>query len=77
MKIETDIEHLSSYDEVNDRMFYFNYEGNGAFTVILDASTASPEAVWCDLEDTVAGTNSVFTQNGYSRETWTYISLIR
>ena len=62
-----------SYDEVNDRMFYFNREGNGAFTVILNASTASPEAVWCDLEDTVAGTNSAFTMNGYSREQGMYI----
>jgi hypothetical protein len=62
-----------SYDEVNDRMYYFNFEGNGAFTVILDASTASPEAVWCDLEDTIAGTNSVFSMNGYSREQGLYI----
>ena len=62
-----------AYDEVNDRIFYFNFEGNGAFTVILDASTATPEAVWCDLEDTIAGTNSVLTQNGYSRESGLYI----
>lgn len=62
-----------SYDEVNDRMFYFNHDGNGAFTVILDASTASPETVWCDLEDTIAGTNSVFTMNGYVREQGLYI----
>jgi len=62
-----------AYDEVNDRMFYFNHDGNGAFTVILDASTASPEAVWCDLEDTIAGTNSVFTMSGYSREQGLYI----
>ena len=61
-----------SYDEVNDRMFYFNHDGNGAFTVILDASTASPETVWCDLEDTTSS-NSTFTVNGYSREQGLYI----
>ena len=58
-----------NYDEVNDRMYYWDYEGNGSFTVILDASTSSPKTLWCDLEDSVAGTNpTTFAANGYSRE---------
>jgi hypothetical protein len=58
-----------NYDEVNDRMYYWDYEGNGTFTVILDASTSSPKTLWCDLEDSVAGTNpTTFAANGYSRE---------
>ena len=62
-----------SYDEVNDRMYYWDYEGNGAFTVILDASTSTPETLWCDLEDTVAGSGSNFTQNGYCRESGLFV----
>jgi len=62
-----------SYDEVNDRMYYWDYEGNGAFTVILDASTSTPETLWCDLEDTVAGSGSSFTQNGYCRESGLFV----
>ena len=62
-----------SYDEVNDRMYYWDYEGNGGFTVILDASTSTPETLWCDLEDTVAGTNSDHTVNGYCRESGLYV----
>jgi hypothetical protein len=62
-----------TYDEVNDRMYYWDYEGNGSFTVILDASTSTPKTLWCDLEDTVAGTNSAHTVNGYSRETGLFV----
>ena len=62
-----------SYDEVNDRVYYWDYEGNGAFTVILDASTSTPETLYCDLEDTVAGTNSDFTVNGYCRESGLFV----
>ena len=62
-----------SYDEVNDRMYYWDYEGNGAFTVILDASTSTPETLWCDLEDTVAGSGSTFSQNGYCRESGLFV----
>lgn len=58
-----------SYDEVNDRMYYFDYEGNGGFTVILDASTDNPKSLWCDLEDTVSGSNPTrYATNGYVRE---------
>jgi hypothetical protein len=62
-----------SYDEVNDRVYYLDYEGNGAFTVILDASTSTPETLYCDLEDTVAGSNSDYTQNGYCRESGLFV----
>lgn len=58
-----------SYDEICDRMYYWNYEGNGAFTVICDASTANPTTLWCDLEDSVTGTNpTTVAVNGYCRE---------
>lgn len=58
-----------NYDEVNDRMYYWEYEGNGSFTVILDASTSSPKTLWCDLEDSISGTNPTkYAVNGYSRE---------
>ena len=63
-----------SYDEVNDRMYYFNYEGNGGFTVIFDASTSDAKPVWCDMEDTVSGPNTTFTANGYMRETGMFIA---
>lgn len=56
-----------SYDEVNDRMYYFDYEGNGGFTVILDASKATAKSLWCDLEDTTSA-NSVKIVNGYNRD---------
>ena len=62
-----------SYDEVNDRIYYWEYEGNGAFTVILDASTATPETLYCDLEDTVAGSGSTYTVNGYCRESGLFV----
>ena len=39
-----------SYDEENDRVFYQTFY-NGNFTVIYDASTSSPSAVWCDMGD--------------------------
>lgn len=42
------------YDEVNDRIFYFPYY-NGNFIVVYDASTSSPELVWCDIGDTGNG----------------------
>lgn len=42
------------YDEVNDRVFYFSYY-NGNFIMVLDASTSSPELVWCDIGDTGNG----------------------
>ena len=42
------------YDEVNDRVFYFPYY-NGNFIVVYDASTSSPELVWCDIGDTGNG----------------------
>jgi hypothetical protein len=63
-----------SYDEVNDRMYYWNYDGNGGFTVIFDASTSDPEVVWCDMEDTVTGENTTFTANGYCRESGLFIA---
>ena len=39
-----------AYDEVNDRVFYNAYE-NGNFMLIVDASTANPKCVWCDMGD--------------------------
>ena len=42
------------YDEVNDRVFYFSYY-NGNFQVVLDASTSTPELLWCDIGDTGKG----------------------
>ena len=42
------------YDEVNDRVFYFPYY-NGNFILVEDASTASPELVWCDMADAGVG----------------------
>jgi hypothetical protein len=38
------------YDEVNDRVFYNAYYG-GNFMLIVDASTANPKCVWCDMGD--------------------------
>ncbi len=63
-----------SYDEINDRMYYWNYEGNGGFTVIYDASTSDPKPVWCDMEDTVSGSNTTFTANGYMRESGLFVA---
>ena len=42
------------YDEVNDRVFYFSFY-NGNFILVEDASTASPELVWCDMGDASVG----------------------
>lgn len=42
------------YDEVNDRVYY-NYYYNANFAVIINASTANPEVVWCDLGDSGVG----------------------
>lgn len=42
------------YDEINDRVFYFSYY-NGNFQVVLDASTSTPELLWCDVGDTGYG----------------------
>lgn len=43
-----------AYDEVNDRVFY-NYYFNANFMMIVDASTANPKCVWCDLGDAGVG----------------------
>ena len=45
------------YDEVNDRVFYFSYYGSN-FIVVLDASTSTPELLWCDVGDTGRGTTA-------------------
>jgi hypothetical protein len=37
-----------SYDEVNDRVFYFSYY-NANFAIIENASTATPEVLFCDM----------------------------
>ena len=42
--------HTLFYDEVNDRVFYFSYY-NSNFQVVLDASTSTPELLWCDVGD--------------------------
>jgi hypothetical protein len=42
------------YDSVNDRVFYCTYY-NANMTVIYDASTADPKAVWCDMGDAGLG----------------------
>ncbi|MDA7492393.1 hypothetical protein N8445_00340 [bacterium] len=46
--------HCIFYDEINDRIFWFPYY-NANFTMVLDASTSSPETVWCDLGDAGEG----------------------
>ena len=46
--------HTLFYDEVNDRVFYMSYY-NANFQVVLDASTSTPELLWCDLGDAGAG----------------------
>lgn len=43
-----------NYDEVNDRIFYMPYY-NGSFNLVLDASTSTPELVWCDVADAGKG----------------------
>lgn len=42
------------YDEVNDRIYYCTYY-NANFTVVLNASTANPQTVWCDMGDAGMG----------------------
>ena len=42
------------YDEVNDRVLY-GYYYNSNFALVLDASTASPKIVWCDMSDAGQG----------------------
>ena len=42
------------YDEVNDRIYYCTYY-NANFTLVLDASTANPKTVWCDMGDAGMG----------------------
>ena len=42
------------YDEINDRIYYCTYY-NGNFTLVLDASTANPQTVWCDMGDAGMG----------------------
>jgi hypothetical protein len=46
--------HTLFYDEINDRVFYFAYY-NSNFQVVLDASTSTPELLWCDLGDAGVG----------------------
>ena len=50
-----------AYDEVNDRVFY-NYHYNANFMMIVDASTANPKCVWCDLGD--AGVGAAGSEQG-------------
>lgn len=42
------------YDEVNDRVFYQSFY-NGNMIVVLDASTATPDLLWCDIADAGGG----------------------
>ena len=46
--------HTLFYDEINDRVFYFTYYDSN-FQVVLDASTSTPELLWCDLGDAGVG----------------------
>jgi len=43
-----------AYDEINDRVFYMTHY-NANFMMIVDASTANPKCVWCDMGDIGAG----------------------
>jgi len=43
-----------AYDEVNDRIMY-GYFYNANFVLVLDASTANPKTVWCDMADAGQG----------------------
>ena len=45
---------IMSYDSVNDRVFNQTYY-NANMTVILNASTDNPQAVWCDMGDAGLG----------------------
>ena len=42
------------YDEVNDRILYA-YFYNANFILVLNASTANPKTVWCDMADAGQG----------------------
>ena len=46
--------HWLHYDEVNDRMYYCAFY-NSNFILVLDASTANPKTVWCDMGDAGMG----------------------
>jgi hypothetical protein len=46
--------HWLFYDEINDRVIYAAYY-NSNFIVVEDASTSSPELVWCDMGDAGVG----------------------
>jgi len=48
------------YDEVNDRVIYNSYY-NGNFMMIVDASTANPKCVWCDMADIGLGNDGYET----------------
>lgn len=45
---------ILSYDSVNDRVFYQTYY-NANMTLITNASSANPLAVWCDMGDAGLG----------------------
>lgn len=45
---------ILSYDSVNDRVFYQTYY-NANMTLITNASTSNPLAVWCDMGDAGLG----------------------
>lgn len=45
------------YDEINDRVFYMTYY-NANFMLILNASSANPKCVWCDMADAGLGDDS-------------------
>ena len=49
-----------NYDEVNDRIFYMPHY-NASFNLVLNASTSSPELVWCDVGDTGQGDDAYET----------------
>lgn len=42
------------YDEVNDRVYYCAFY-NSNFILVLNASTANPQTVWCDMGDAGMG----------------------
>jgi hypothetical protein len=42
------------YDEINDRIYYCTFY-NANFTLVLNASTANPQTVWCDMGDAGMG----------------------
>lgn len=46
--------HWLHYDEVNDRVYYCAFY-NSNFILVLNASTANPQTVWCDMGDAGMG----------------------